>query len=341
MRFETRLELALLLIIAAVVGGWIGLRLVRKGRPPAPPVVNNIQSERAAEATEPTATRSTLARTAAESASGGPAVANPPGAARAATSPRPAVVASEAAAPEAGADWERALSLIAQEKTFEARALLTRCLLAAGEGPQRERIRRKLDELNATLFFSRIPSPDCEFYTVQPGDTLSGIAKKYGKDYYFSHLLQRLNNIRDPGRLRVGYRLKVPKGRFSALVQKHAHRLILFFNGHYIKEYPVCLGAPTSPTPEETFKVATKEVNPTWYAPDGHVYKFGHPKNILGTRWIGFEAQGPHQSYGIHGTSDPSSIGKDVSNGCVRLLNDDVEELFSALMEGDEVKIVR
>ena len=64
-----------------------------------------------------------------------------------------------------------------------------------------------------------------------------------------------------------------------------------------------------------------------WYSPEG-VFPFGHPKNVLGTRWIGFEEKEGLYGYGIHGTAEPESIGKAESNGCIRLRNEDVEELF-------------
>jgi lipoprotein-anchoring transpeptidase ErfK/SrfK len=67
--------------------------------------------------------------------------------------------------------------------------------------------------------------------------------------------------------------------------------------------------------------------NPVWYSPDG-IYQFGDPKNVLGSRWIGFEDKKGLYGYGIHGTTDPDSIGREMSNGCVRLNNEDVEDLF-------------
>lgn len=63
---------------------------------------------------------------------------------------------------------------------------------------------------------------------------------------------------------------------------------------------------------------------------------FGDPKNILGSRWMGIS----HPGYGIHGTTEPGSIGKNVTAGCVRLKNEDVEELYSIVPEGTEVVIV-
>ena len=46
----------------------------------------------------------------------------------------------------------------------------------------------------------------------------------------------------------------------------------------------------------------------------------GSPKNPLGSRWMGFNARGTDGSkYGIHGTNQPSSIGKYISQGCIRM----------------------
>lgn len=102
-----------------------------------------------------------------------------------------------------------------------------------------------------------------------------------------------------------------------------------------IKEYPVAIGKPSTPTPLGVFKIVDKEVNPCWYPPDkkGYIVSSG-PSNPLGYRWLGFEA-----NYGIHGTNAPWSIGSVVSNGCIRMLEEDVEELFPQLQYNTPVHI--
>lgn len=82
-------------------------------------------------------------------------------------------------------------------------------------------------------------------------------------------------------------------------------------------------------------------INPDWYAPEGRVYHYGEPENILGTRWLGFKEADGRRGFGIHGTSDPASVGTDASNGCIRMNNADVEEVFSMLMPDDVVTIVK
>ena len=79
-----------------------------------------------------------------------------------------------------------------------------------------------------------------------------------------------------------------------------------------------------------------KIVNPPWYKEPGVVIAAGDPKNVLGSRWIGISKP----SYGIHGTVQPESIGQSVTEGCVRMKNSDVEELYAIVPEGTQVVIV-
>jgi lipoprotein-anchoring transpeptidase ErfK/SrfK len=66
---------------------------------------------------------------------------------------------------------------------------------------------------------------------------------------------------------------------------------------------------------------------------------FGHPDNPLGTRWLAWHRGEENTSYGIHGTNDPTGIGGEVSNGCIRMLNPEVEVLFDILPLGAEVRV--
>jgi lipoprotein-anchoring transpeptidase ErfK/SrfK len=79
--------------------------------------------------------------------------------------------------------------------------------------------------------------------------------------------------------------------------------------------------------------------DPVWYSTldSGAKEKIqpGDPRNELGTRWIGFKP-----AYGIHGTIDPKSIGQAMGKGCVRMNNEDVEELYDLLVVGTPIKIV-
>lgn len=110
-------------------------------------------------------------------------------------------------------------------------------------------------------------------------------------------------------------------------------KLALVEDGRILKLYSVAVGAPESPSPEGEFKIITRIENPTFYKP-GTVIEPG-PDNPLGTRWIGLNRKG----YGIHGTNMPDSIGQAASHGCIRMRQDDLEELFTLLRPGDAVTI--
>ncbi len=110
--------------------------------------------------------------------------------------------------------------------------------------------------------------------------------------------------------------------------------LALLQDGRVTKIYPVAVGAAATPSPEGSFTIVGRIPHPTWYGP-GKVVGPGK-SNPLGPRWIGLSRKG----YGIHGTSNPRSIGRAASHGCIRMRNADVEELFEQVEVGDAVELV-
>lgn len=189
----------------------------------------------------------------------------------------------------------------------------------------------RLGDLNIKLLYSGRDSEFLQTYTVKPGDTLERIAKKYNTTV---ELIRRINKIKG-NRIRPYDRLKVVKVKFSIAIDKSLNILILKANGKFFKRYYVGTGKHGS-TPVGNFKIMEKIKHPTWYKPDGGVVPFGSKENLLGTRWMSINYPG----YGIHGTWDDDSVGKQSSMGCVRLRNKDVEELFDLVPVGTEVTIV-
>ncbi len=110
-------------------------------------------------------------------------------------------------------------------------------------------------------------------------------------------------------------------------------KLALLEDGHVVKIYSVAVGAVATPSPSGSYTVVRRVANPTWYG-QGKVVPPGKA-NPVGTRWIGLSIKG----YGIHGTSNPRSIGKRASHGCIRLRNSDVEELLGLVAVGDAVEL--
>lgn len=189
---------------------------------------------------------------------------------------------------------------------------------------------KKMWDLNVKLLFSPIATPDSKIYEVQPQDTLGKIAKQSGTTI---DLLMKSNNLKSDV-IRPGMKLKVCSAKFNILVDKSQNVLTLKENDEIFKVYQVSTGLDNS-TPIGTFKITVKLVDPTWYKA-GAIVVPGSPKNILGTRWLGLSIQG----YGIHGTTEPGSIGKQATAGCVRMLNQEVEELYTIVPSGTEVTVV-
>jgi lipoprotein-anchoring transpeptidase ErfK/SrfK len=103
-------------------------------------------------------------------------------------------------------------------------------------------------------------------------------------------------------------------------------KLILLEADRVLKIYDTAVGG--------SFKIVQALPDPTWYA-KGKIVPPGK-SNPLGPRWLGLSVKG----YGIHGTNNPASIGRNASHGCIRMRNRDVEELFAMVSVGDEVELL-
>jgi peptidoglycan hydrolase-like protein with peptidoglycan-binding domain len=108
--------------------------------------------------------------------------------------------------------------------------------------------------------------------------------------------------------------------RANILITKSSRELTLFDGNTPIRQYPVAIGKPSTPTPLGNFSVALKKLN---------------PGGLLGSRWLGLN----YSTYGIHGTNQPWLIGKMVSHGCIRMHNQHVEELYILIRVGTPVYI--
>ncbi|MBI3661487.1 MAG: L,D-transpeptidase [Acidobacteria bacterium] len=132
---------------------------------------------------------------------------------------------------------------------------------------------------------------------------------------------------------RKGTPPRAPQPERRIVISIPDRKLALMEDGRVVKVFPVAVGAPVSPSPTGEFRIRERIADPTYYAP-GKVIGPGKA-NPLGTRWIGLG----HRGYGIHGTNQPRSIGKNASHGCIRMRNRDVEELFELVRGGDLVEL--
>ena len=120
----------------------------------------------------------------------------------------------------------------------------------------------------------------------------------------------------------------------SIVINLPSRTLEFYSAGKLIKVYPVAIGKAATPSPVGDFSVANKEYNPAWYPPKGGQVIPSGPDNPLGYRWMEFAPL-----YGIHGTNAPWAIGSAVSNGCIRMFEADVEEVFEVIPQGTPVRI--
>lgn len=200
-----------------------------------------------------------------------------------------------------------------------------------------------VSRINTVFMTSETASPERKAYTVQPGDSLSRIAGRLSTTV---GALQRLNGLDltnpviYPGNvlytLNVEWGIRVVKSKF----------VLLLLNGKDLyRLYHVGVGRENK-TPVGTFVISTKVVHPAWTRA-GRGVPFGNPDNPLGTHWLGLTPSAGTETtlsgYGIHGTWEPDSIGGAASEGCVRMLNDQIRELFDFLPEpgrGQAVPVV-
>jgi len=188
-----------------------------------------------------------------------------------------------------------------------------------------------LENLNIRILFSPIATGDSIVYRVEKGDNLTRIARKFNTT---PELIQKANNLKDSN-IKIGKSLKISKAKFSIVVDKSQNILTLKSDQEISKTYRVSTGK-NSCTPVGAFTITSKIIDPPWYPPSGGMIPSGDPKNVLGSRWLGLSKP----SYGIHGTTQPESIGQSVTEGCIRMKNSDAEELYSIVPIGTEVVIV-
>lgn len=189
---------------------------------------------------------------------------------------------------------------------------------------------KKIEDLNIKSLFSPLVTPKSVLYEVKPGDTLDKIAKGFKTTV---ELIMKSNSL-SSDKIIPGRKLKIWTAPFSVVVDKSQNILMLKTDEEIIKTYVISTGSNNS-SPVGTFKIVNKLPNPTWFKA-GAVVPAESPQNILGSRWMGFDLTG----YGIHGTTDPKNLGKQVTQGCVRMSNSEVEELYTIIPVGTEVTIV-
>ena len=231
----------------------------------------------------------------------------------------PITVASTPASRAAISDAQAAID---GGQLSEAKVTLDRLVATS---PDSEAI-KLLGEVNIQLLTSPIMIPGKEYYAIQSGDYLQKIAKKYNTTV---PLIKMMNGMTGDG-IRAGARVMVYNSDFTIRVSKSNNTLDLMAGDKLFKRYSVGTGK-FGKTPAIKFDIVDKIVEPPWTRfSDGKQIEYGDPENVLGTRWMAIKSDDHPEitGFGIHGTWERNSIGKQSSAGCIRMLNEDVEELF-------------
>lgn len=160
-------------------------------------------------------------------------------------------------------------------------------------------------------------------HIVKPGESLWAISQDYRLP--LAAIIQANPTI-NPNQLWIGQLIVIPglpnpdDLPYEIHVSLSNYALTLLQNGNIVKRYPIAVGKMLTQTPVGEFVIINKAPNP------------GGP---FGTMWMSLSKN----HYGIHGTNNPSSIGKSVSLGCIRMHNADVEELARTIPIGTRVRI--
>jgi hypothetical protein len=207
---------------------------------------------------------------------------------------------------------------------------------------QAKQISELLDRLAGTVIYSRKHYLE-PAYVTQPGDTLEKVSQKYSVPW---QLLAKINGLIAPDApntdtstkdlpLPIGMQLKVLRGPFEAIVRLDRHELTLMLQNRYAGRFAIGVGRD-QPKLDGNYTVREKTLNPSYYGPDGVTLNANDPKNPLGPAWIGLSDR-----IGIHGASDPQSIGRDDNRGTICVGNHDLQDIYGILSVGSRVTVLR
>ncbi|MBN1554505.1 MAG: L,D-transpeptidase family protein [Phycisphaerae bacterium] len=267
---------------------------------------------------------------------------------------------------QAVADLREGLNLFAQNTNLlPARTLLNRAYISGQLAePQAIQARKALEDLADRTVLRResLVNPEDPYlrsYTFRSGDMLH--SRRKGGRVTRPGVIARnrlnvpagvivwVNGLRSAAEFRAGVSYKLLQGPFHMVVYKSRRVADIFLRDLFVRRIPICIGAAETPTPEGYFRIVNggKTVNSPYYPPAetgrANVAIFpgqaGYPlgpdgrnMKIEGIATLGTNILAS-QSYAIHGTNDPTSIGQAESRGCLRLRNEDMEFVYGAFQD--------
>lgn len=113
-------------------------------------------------------------------------------------------------------------------------------------------------------------------------------------------------------------------------------------SGIVVKQYPIAIGAPESPTIPGVYSILKKVKDPTYYSKSHHKIFPAGPNDPVGVRFMPYlKSATDGKVYAVHGTAWPRwvHLRAAASLGCIRMLNSDVIEVFNQVEVGTPVVI--
>jgi len=192
-----------------------------------------------------------------------------------------------------------------------------------------------------------------QYTTTKYEDTFLVVAEKF--DVAYQELIAANPNI-DPWIPGKGTKVLIPsqyilppEPRKGIVINLPELRLYYFTpDGKKVYTFPIAIGSEGTATPEFTGRISAKQADPTWYVPDSIFEKHmmagdpvprmvpPGPDNPLGKFALRLSLPG----YLIHGTNRPLSVGQRISNGCIRLYPQDIQELYPLVTPGISARII-
>ncbi len=214
---------------------------------------------------------------------------------------------------------------------------------------QLEPIQLRIRRLNQAWLLSPDGNWESASETVKDGDALEKIMRRFRNDHGLRVTVEmlRLFNGLQGDLIYPGQTIRVPTADVRIEIWRSSFTMVVWIGDAVAGLYPVGLGNDLGPTPEGEFTVVNRSEYPVWFrrgAPPGQAQMPPYdpvlnPDNPLGTRWIGFAPADGREGLGIHGTNDDAAIGQKISQGCIRMLNRDVEEAYPLIPRGSVCEI--
>ncbi|MGC3871954.1 L,D-transpeptidase family protein [Halomonas sp. GXIMD04776] len=193
--------------------------------------------------------------------------------------------------------------------------------------------------------------------TARHDDTLIDIGRRYGIGYEEMRRANPEVSVWLPGEgteIVIPTHFILPPGPREGIVVNVAEMRLYYYpptkegEAPEVETYPVSVGRMDWKTPLGETTITAKAKDPAWYPPASIIKEHAEegrplgrvvppgPDNPLGRHALRLNIPG----YLIHGTNRPGGVGMRVTHGCIRMLPEDIDSLFSRLPVGTKVRLI-